>query len=45
MLLDLEEENCRKGNFIRAYPNLETAPDYDQFFEVKRYQNALVRMF
>ena len=29
MLLDLEEENCRKGNFVRAYPNLETAADFD----------------
>lgn len=45
MLLDLEEENCRKGNFIRVYPNVETAAEFDPFFEVKRYQNALVRMF
>ena len=28
MLLDLEEENYRKGNFVRAFPN-ESAYNYE----------------
>lgn len=43
MLLDLEDEDNRKGNFVRAYPNKHVS--YEHLFEVKRYQNHLVSAY
>ena len=36
MLLDLEDEAARIGNFIRVFP-LKTTMHYETFFEVMRY--------
>ena len=41
MLMDLDEEFMRRGNFQRIFPLASNAAFYDQFFETKRYQNAL----
>lgn len=35
MLLDVEDEDNRRGNFVRAYPNKDVS--YEHLFEVKRY--------
>lgn len=45
ILLDIEEENHRKGNFDRVYPELPLLASYEKFFEVKRYQNSLVSAY
>jgi len=45
MLLDLEEEFSRRGNFQRVYPLASNCNFYEKFFEVKRYQNALVSAY
>mmetsp|Transcript_18545 Transcript_18545/g.23083 ORF Transcript_18545/g.23083 Transcript_18545/m.23083 type:complete len:140 (+) Transcript_18545:1737-2156(+) len=42
MLMDLDEEYLRKGQFERIFPLGNNAAFYEQFFENKRYQNALV---
>ena len=42
MLCELEEEFSRMGNFKRVYPLQSNVNYYEQFFEVKRYQNCLV---
>lgn len=41
MILDLDEEFMRRGNFQRIFPLASNANFYEQFFEIKRYQNAL----
>ena len=45
MLMDLEEENHRKGNFERVYPELPLLEPFEKFFEAKRYQNHLVTAY
>ena len=45
MLMDLDEEYLRKGNFERVFPLTSNAFYYEQFFEFKRYQNALVAAY
>lgn len=45
MLLELEEEFSRKGNFQRVYPLVSNVRHYEKFFEVKRYQNLLISAF
>lgn len=45
MLMDLDEEYLRKGNFERVFPLTSNAFFYEQFFEFKRYQNALVAAY
>lgn len=42
MLMDLEEEQTRRGNFQRVYPLASNVKFYEKFFEVKRYQNMLI---
>lgn len=42
MLMDLEEEFTRRGNFQRVYPLASNVKFYEKFFEVKRYQNLLI---
>lgn len=37
MLLDLEEEFSRRGNFQRVFPLASNVHFYEKFFEVKRY--------
>jgi hypothetical protein len=37
MLMDLEEEFMRRGNFQRIFPLASNANFYEQFFEIKRY--------
>ena len=45
MLMDLDEEFLRKGNFDRVYPLNQNTNYYEQYFENKRYQNALVSAY
>lgn len=45
MLLELEEEFARRGNFMRVFPLHSNVKYYSEFFEVKRYQNALVNAY
>ena len=45
MLMDLDEEFLRKGNFERIFPLPNNATFYEQFFENKRYQNAIVAAY
>ena len=45
MLMDLEEEFSRRGNFQRVYPLASNVKFYEKFFEVKRYQNLLVSAY
>jgi hypothetical protein len=45
ILLDIEDEYHRKGNFERVYPELPLLASYEKFFEVKRYQNSLVSAY
>jgi len=37
MLMDLDEEFLRKGNFERIFPLVNNTAFYEQFFENKRY--------
>ena len=37
LVLELEEEFARRGNFQRVFPLASNATYYEQFFEVKRY--------
>lgn len=37
MILELEEEFARRGNFMRVFPLASNVVHYEQFFEVKRY--------
>ena len=41
LILDLEEERTRMGDFQAIYPLRSTAHQYYGFMEVSRYQNAL----
>lgn len=45
MLMDLDEEFLRKGNFERVYPLANNVFHYEQFFEYKRYQNVLTAAY
>ena len=42
MLMELEEENSRRGHFERIFPEASNMAYYAQFFESKNYQNALL---
>ena len=37
MLMDLDEEFLRKGNFERVFPLTSNSLHYEPFFEYKRY--------
>lgn len=41
LILDLEEERTRMGDFQPLYPLKETCGKYYGYMEVPRYQNAL----
>ena len=41
MLMDLDEEYMRRGNFNRVFPLQSQSFHYEEFFETKRYQNCL----
>ena len=45
MLMDLDEEFLRKGNFERVFPLTSNSMHYEPFFEYKRYQNVLVAAY
>ena len=42
LLLDLEDEDKRRGNFVKAFPLEDSLMVYGHFFERERYQNRLV---
>ena len=42
VLMDHEDEFSRKGNFSRVFPLAANVDYYENFFEVKRYFNALL---
>lgn len=44
MLMDLEDEYSRRGNFKRIYPLEGNINTYEQFFEENRYQNSNLRL-
>jgi hypothetical protein len=37
MLLDLEDEESRMGNFERVFPLESNVQSFEKYFEVKRY--------
>ena len=41
MLIETEDENVRRGNFIRVFPNVNSKK-YLKFFETPRYYNLLL---
>ena len=41
VVLDLEEETARRGEFARIFPLRDTAAQYYGFMEERRYFNAL----
>ena len=45
LILELEEEHARRGNFLRVYPLPDNVQHYEPFFEVKRYQNYLLSTY
>ena len=45
MIVELEEEFARRGNFQRVYPLVSNVSYYERFFEVKRYQNSLIQSY
>ena len=45
MIIELEEEFARRGNFQRVYPLVSNVAYYERFFEVKRYQNSLIQAY
>lgn len=45
VLMDLEDEQSRCGNFERIFPVASNQAYYAQFFESKRYENNLVAAF
>lgn len=45
MLLTLEEENSRRGNFTRVYPLASNLQYFEKYFEHKRYRNILVAAY
>ena len=42
MLLDLEDEDKRRGNFEKVFPLEDSLMNYGHFFEKERYQNRMV---
>ena len=45
MILQLEEEQARRGNFQRVFPVETNVSQFGQFFQVKRYQNQLLAYY
>ena len=45
MLIELEEENSRRGNFERIFPAESNMDYYSKFFECKRYENILMMSY
>ena len=45
MLMDLEDEHSRRGNFERIFPVASNMAQYNQFFGGVRYENALVAAY
>lgn len=45
MLMDLEDEQSRRGNFDRIFPVPSNHAYYAQFFESSRYENQLVAAY
>ena len=45
LLMDLDEEFMRRGNFQRIFPLSSNAQYYETFFEFKRYQNCLAQTY
>ena len=45
VLMDLEDEQSRRGNFERIFPVASTQAFYAQFFESNRYENTLVAAY
>lgn len=41
MLFETEEENMRRGNFVRAFPTPRTVPDMGHLFDVEKSNNLL----
>ncbi len=41
ILIETEDENSRRGNFIRVFPNSDTKK-YLKYFETTRYYNLLL---
>lgn len=42
LILDLEEEDGRKGNFERIFPDKDNIDLYSNFFEMERYNNLII---
>ncbi len=45
MLLELEEEESRRGNFERIFPLSSSINHYSKFFETVRYPNELLKAY
>lgn len=45
MLMDLDEEFMRRGNFKRIFPLSSNVAYYEPFFESRRYQNVLTMAY
>jgi len=45
VLMDLEDEHSRRGNFERIFPVASNQAFYAQFFESDRYENRLVAAY
>ena len=45
VLMDLEDEHSRRGNFERIFPDASNMAYYSQFFEGERYENSLVAAY
>ena len=45
MLLDLEDEDKRRGNFEKVFPLEDSLMNYGHFFEKERYQNRMVSTY
>ena len=45
VLMDLEDEQSRRGNFERIFPDPSNQAYYVQFFESIRYENLLVAAY
>lgn len=45
LCLELDEEFSRRGNFERLFPLGINSQHYSQFFEHKRYANALLSTY
>ena len=45
MILTLEEEYSRRGNFTRVYPLASNLQYFDKYFEPKRYRNCLIAAY